>query len=107
MTQLIEGLGTSAILLVLVFLVYWVMEWIKKVLKDKLDDIYTQPICLILGTLISTGIMYNYDFKPLNLGDSKLILVDYLVQGAILASLAGSLYDKFFKKTEPTDIFID
>ena len=104
MELFIEAFGSSVILFVLVFLLYWIIDYIKKVLEDKLQDIYIQPIALVVGTIISTGIMYNYDFKPLDLGVSKLILVDYLIQGAILASLAGSIYDKFFKKP---DIYID
>ena len=97
---ILEKLNVTALVLVLAFFLYYIMEWIKLVLKDKLQDVYVQPISLAVGTGIASFVMYVYDFVPIDLGTAKFVWVSYLVQGCLLASLTGVIYDKFLDKGE-------
>ena len=98
MEAILGAIGSPLIVLVLVAFVYWSTSWIKRVLKDKLNEVFVQPIALVVGTLLAGFILFNYNFRPVDLGISKYLVVDYLLQGALLAALAGTLYDKYLKK---------
>ena len=74
------------------------LEWFKRVF-EKMDSKWLQPLSLLVGTILATGGFYLYDFRPLDLGEPKIVLLDFIVQGAALAALAGTIYDKFLDKT--------
>lgn len=97
MEAIVRALEAPLVVVVLVFLVYWLMEWIKRVLV-KLKPIWVQPISLLVGTLVSGFVLYTYDFRPLDLGVARFALVDFILQGAVLAAVAGTFYDKFMDK---------
>jgi len=94
---LVDKIDATALVMVLVLFVFWVMDWIKRVLKDKLREIYIQPVALVTGTLVSAFILYAYDYRPIDLGMARFLFVDFVVQGGLLAALAGTFYDKFMK----------
>ena len=95
---LFSKLEVAGILFALVFLVYWVMEWIKLVLKDKLKEVWVQPIALCIGTLIMSFVMYVYGYRAIDLGVAKYVWVDYAMQGALLTGVTGFIYDKYLDK---------
>jgi hypothetical protein len=104
-----KAIGTPLIVLVLVLALYWMTEWIKSMLTKTdsegnktsvIDSRFIQPICFVVGTLLASGIMILYDFRPVDLGVARVPILDYFVQGGLLAGLSGALYDKYFKKTQ-------
>ena len=94
MDTVIAAIGSPLIVIVLVVLLYWSTDWIKRVLKDKLNSVWIQPIALVMGTILAAFILYTYDYRPLDLGEAKYLIVDFILQGAMLAALSGILYDK-------------
>lgn len=96
MDIIVELFGESLLVVFLAYGVYWLTEWVKKVLK--LPEVLYQPIALVLGTLLCTGVMFNYGFRPLDFGVSKWILGDYIFQGMLISAFSGYLYDRFFRE---------
>ena len=96
----LDKLTVTALTLVLVLVVYWTVEYIKLVLKGKLNDIYIQPISLGVGTIVASFVMYSYNYTPVDLGTARWEIVNYFVQGLLLTALSGVLYDKFLDKGE-------
>ena len=94
--ELLELFAKPALVLVLVFLVYWAMEWIKEVVP--VHENLKQPLALLVGTVISGFVLFNYDFHPVDFGDSRFLVVEFLLQGAFLAAMAGVFYDSIMKK---------
>jgi hypothetical protein len=86
----------APVVIALIFLNYWIMEWLKEALPVK--EIFKQPISLIVGTVISTVVLYNYNFRPIDLGIPNSVILDYFLQGALLASVTGVFYDKLFRR---------
>lgn len=98
LVELLQDVGNIALLSVIALVVYWVMEWIKRVLP--LTAEWKQPVAYLVGTIISAGIMFNYDFRPLPLGEPKYVIMEYFIQGLVVAALSGFLYSQFFEKTK-------
>ena len=96
MNLIIEALDTPILVIVLVFLIYWIMKWVKEIAA--LKEEFKQPVSLVIGTIISSLVLWIYDFRPIDLGTAKYVWADFLLQGIMLASLAGVFYDKFMKK---------
>ena len=94
MDTILTAIGSPLIVTVLVVLIYWITDWIRRVLKDKLASVWIQPIALLIGTILAAFVLYTYDYRPVDIGEAKYIVVDFILQGAILAALAGVLYDK-------------
>ena len=95
---LVDKVEVTTLVAVLVLFIYWVVEWVKKVLKDKLSPVWIQPISLLISTILASFVLFTYDFRPLDLGIAKYIVVDFILQGALLAALAGVFYDKVMQK---------
>ncbi|MFA6258977.1 MAG: hypothetical protein WCX79_04805 [Candidatus Paceibacterota bacterium] len=98
MELILDKINMSVLTLILVAGVYWVMEWIKLALKDKLKEVYIQPIALCVGTILTGFIMYTYNFVPVQLGPARWEIVNYFFQGGLITALAGVIYDKFLDK---------
>ena len=102
MDTILTAIGSPLIVTVLVVLLYWSTQWIKRVLKDKLNSVWIQPIALLIGTILAAFILYTYDYRPLDLGNAKYLIVDFILQGAMLAALSGVLYDRIGSKLSKT-----
>lgn len=95
MDIIVNAFGDSLLVVFLAYGVYWMTEWVKKVLK--VSEVYHQPIALVLGTLLCTVVMFNYGFRPFDFGVSRWVLGDYIFQGMLISAFSGYLYDRFFK----------
>lgn len=102
MVDVLVGLvGKPAIVVVLVFLIYWLTEWLKRVLKDKLQSVWIQPITFVIGSAVAGFVMYAYDFVPVKMGEIRAGFewTSFMLQGMFLAAITGFVYDKFMEKT--------
>lgn len=95
MDMIVDVFGNSLLLVFLAYGVYWLTEWVKTALK--IPKIWYQPVALVLGTLLATGVMFNYGYRPLDFGVSRWVLGDYIFQGMLVSAFSGYLYDKFFR----------